>query len=91
MTKGNCLQLYRTITTCLLGYAGLFHFDEIASLKESDISMCDDHMEVFVESSKADRFREGPWVPIARTRSKACPVPIGFAQFLHVAQCNVQN
>ena len=38
------LPAVRTISTCLLGYAGFFRFDEIASLKESDISMYDDHM-----------------------------------------------
>ena len=50
------LPAIRTITICLLGYAGFFRFDEIASLKESDISMYDDH--IFVESSKTDQFRE---------------------------------
>ena len=38
-----------------MGYAGFFHFDLIASLKESDISMHDDHM----------YFREGVWLPYA--------------------------
>ena len=31
-------------------------------------------MEVFIESSKTDQFREGAWVPIARTNSNICPV-----------------
>ena len=31
-------------------------------------------MEIFVESSKTDQFREGAWVPIARTNSDICPV-----------------
>ena len=51
-----------------------FRFDEIASHKESDVNTYVDHMEVFVESSKTDQYRDGAWVPIARTHSKVCPV-----------------
>ena len=31
-------------------------------------------MEIFVESSKTDQFRDGAWVVIARANSKLCPV-----------------
>ena len=31
-------------------------------------------MEVFIESSKTDQFRDGAWVPIARINSNICPV-----------------
>ena len=68
------LPAVRTIAICLLGYAGFFRFSEIASLKESDIGIYNDHMEVFVESSKTDQFRDGAWVPIACTHSKICLV-----------------
>ena len=84
------LPAVRTITICLLGYAGFFRFDEITSLKESDISMYDDHMEVFVESSKTDQFREGAWVPIARTHSKACPVAM-MEWYFRLAECTGDN
>ena len=62
------------MTICLLGYAGFFRFNELALLKESDVKFYEDHVEVFVESSKTDQYREGAWVPIARTGSKICPV-----------------
>ena len=68
------LPIIRTMTICLLGYAGFFRFNELASLKESDVKFYEDHVEVFVESSKTDQYREGAWVPIARTGSKICPV-----------------
>ena len=64
----------RTITICLVGYAGFFRYNELAKLKESDIHIHKDHMEVFVESSKTDHYRDGAWVVIARTNSKLCPV-----------------
>ena len=68
------LPIIRTMTICLLGYAGFFRFNELASQKESDMKFYEHHVEVFVESSKTDQYREGAWVPIARTGSKICPV-----------------
>ena len=41
----------------------------MANLKESDINIIEDHMELFIESSKTDEYREGAWVVLARTRS----------------------
>ena len=40
------LPAVRTITICLLGYDGFLRFDKIASLKESDVTIYNDHMEV---------------------------------------------
>ena len=51
-----------------------FRFGELESLRECDVFFYDEHAEVFVESSKTDQFREGTWVPIARTNSNICPV-----------------
>jgi hypothetical protein len=31
-------------------------------------------MEIFIESSKTDQYRDGAWVTIARTATKTCPV-----------------
>ena len=64
----------RTITFCLLGFAGFFRLDELAKLKESDVVIYESHMELFVESSKTDQFRDGAWVVIARTGTNLCPV-----------------
>ena len=58
---------------CLTGYAGFFHFDELAKLKESDVKFYLEHMEIFVESSKIDQLRKGAWVVIVCTNSKLCP------------------
>ena len=79
------LPVIRTMAICLLGYAGFFRFNELSSLKESDVLFYPDHIEVFVESSKTDQFREGAWVPIARTRSKICPVAM-LERYLKLAE-----
>ena len=64
----------RTLTMCLVGYAGFFRFDEMSKLTEADVRFYAEHMEIFVESSKTDQYRDGAWVVIARTNSKLCPV-----------------
>ena len=73
------------MTTCLLGYSGFFRFNELASLRESDIVFYSEHIEVFIESSKTDQFKEGAWVPIARTHSDICPVSM-LEQYFKLAE-----
>ena len=64
----------RTLTICLLGFAGFFRYDELSSIKESDIVLHSDHVQIFVESSKTDQLRDGAWVVIARTKTPLYPV-----------------
>ena len=47
---GATLPNVRTLTMCLVGYAGFFRFDELAKLKESDVKFYSEHMEIFVLS-----------------------------------------
>ena len=49
-------------------------FEELAKLWESDVLIYAGHMEIFIESSKTDQYRDGAWVVISRTNSKCCPV-----------------
>ena len=68
----------RIVVICLIGFAGFLRYSELAALKESDLHIFSDHMEIFIESSKTDQYRDGAWVVIARTsaktRAKTCPV-----------------
>ena len=64
----------RIVTICLIGFAGFLRFNEIANLKESDVQVFDDNMELFIESSKTDQYRDGAWVTIAHSSSPTCPV-----------------
>ena len=66
----------RIVAICFLGFAGFLRFSELEGLKESDILIYADHLEIFIESSKTDQYRDGAWVTIARTGSKTCPVGI---------------
>ena len=49
----------RTLSVCLLGFAGFFRFDELAKIRESDIAMYKEYMEIFIESSKTDHAAQG--------------------------------
>ena len=60
----------------MIGFAAFLRFSELAALKESDLQIYDDHMELFIESSKTNQFRGGAWVIVARTATKTCPVQI---------------
>ena len=46
----------RTLTVFLVGYAGFLRFDELSNLKESDVQILEEHMELFIESSKTDQY-----------------------------------
>ena len=39
-----------------VGYAGFFRYNELSKLYESDMSFYEEHMEIFVESSKTDQL-----------------------------------
>lgn len=68
------LQAQRIITISLLCFAGFFRSAEVLNLTRSDIRLFSTHMELFIEQSKTDIYRDGSWVLIARTDGKLCPV-----------------
>lgn len=72
--EGARLSDIRTLTICLLGFAGFFRYSEMAKLRECDIKFFSEHMEIFIESSKTDQYRDGAVVVIARTGTDCCPV-----------------
>lgn len=74
----------RTLAICLISYAGFFRYNEISNLKESDVCVYQDHLEIFVESSKTDQLRDGAWVVIARTKTDLCPVTM-LERYIRVA------
>ena len=62
------------VTICLIGFAGFLRFSEIVSLKEADIHLFPDYVELFIESSKTDQYRDGAWIIITRSRQDTFPV-----------------
>ena len=64
----------RTLTMCLLSFAGFFRYDEVSKIRRSDIVFGPYYVKIFIESSKTDICREGKWVFIANTYCSTCPV-----------------
>ena len=83
-------MIVRTLTIVLVGYAGFLRFDELSNLKESDVQILEEHMELFIESSKTDQYRDGAWVVIAHTASKLCPVAM-MERYQNLAQITGQD
>lgn len=70
----NNLYNQRTICMCLLSFSGFLRSKELINIKRSDVFLFSDHVEIFIESSKTDVYRDGTRVVIARVFSDLCPV-----------------
>lgn len=74
LSKVKNMYSMRTMTICLLGYAGFMRYSEIAGLRRCDVHFYDTYMKLFIEKSKTDVYREGSWIYISKTDSELCPV-----------------
>ena len=79
-----------TPTICLLGFVGCFWYSELAKIKECDLQFFEDHLEIFVESSKTDQYQDGAIVVIARTGTDYCPVAM-LERYMCLANISVAN
>ena len=68
------LQKLRICCLLLFGYAGFLRFNELAQIRASNLKFSDSHLEILIESSKTDIYRQGHTVVIARTNNDTCPV-----------------
>ena len=64
----------RLLAVYLLAFAGFLRCDEIVRLNCSDISFTEEGMQIHIQSSKTDQFRQGDALVIARTGTPTCPV-----------------
>ena len=72
--KSSSLADVRLAAACLLVFSACLRYDEISKLRCCDITFNPQRMVVRLASSKADQYRQGDSVIIARTGSSACPV-----------------
>ena len=72
----NYLDLYNSRSLCmfLLAYAGFFRYKELSNIRMTNIAFYDTHIEILVETSKTDIYRQGNKVVIVRTNTETCPV-----------------
>lgn len=57
-----------------MAFAGFLRSSELLNIRICDIVFYDSYMDIFMESSKTDKYRDGAWILIAKTNSKLCPV-----------------
>lgn len=83
---GPLASLYdiRSVSLCLLAFAAFLRFDELSRLIKSDVQFFEDHLEIFIEHSKTDQFRDGENIPIAKSGKSTCPVAM-LARYLEMA------
>ena len=64
----------RSVLICLLAFAAFLRFDELAKLVCSDVVLDSEKLQLFIESSKTDKYRDGAWVVVAVSGKVTCPV-----------------
>lgn len=64
----------RDLAFMTTSYAGFLRYDEVSSLKATNVKILERHMELRLEKAKTDQYRQGNVVCIARGQSVACPV-----------------
>ena len=73
----NCTTLdLRTFAMMVLSYTGFLRYSEVSDLKASDIKWKKTHIELFIEKSKTDIYRDGHWLLISKLNSPICPLRI---------------
>ena len=72
--SSNELKGLRICSLMLLGYSGFLRYDELAHIKASNIKFFETHMEIVLEKSKTDIYRQGNVVVISRIETNYCPV-----------------
>ena len=64
----------RSVLICLLEFPAFLRFDELAKLVRSDVEIDSEKLQLFIESSKTDKYRDGAWVVVAVTGKVSCTV-----------------
>ena len=62
------------LLTCLLGFAGFLHVQELFDVKLKHIKIQKRNLEILILKSKIDQYRQRHVVYISRTKSECSPV-----------------
>jgi len=66
----------RSVVICLLAFAAFLCFDELAKLVLSDVEFKRNMLQLFIESSEMDQYRDGAWLVVASSGKVTCPVAL---------------
>lgn len=72
--NSNNLLDVRDLCMILISFAGFLRFDELSSLRCSNVTFMDGYVKLFINKSKTDQYRQGNEILIASGVTSACPV-----------------
>lgn len=64
----------RDMCMILLSFAGFLRYEELSSLRCSDVKFLDGYVKIFINKSKTDQYRQGNEILISAGVTSACPV-----------------
>ena len=71
----------RLLFICFVAYAGFLRLDDLSKITRKNCTFTSDRLTIHLPSSKADQFRQGSDIVIARTFKSTCPVSIAERYF----------
>jgi hypothetical protein len=71
-TVNRTLKELRLLVICALSYTGLLRYDELSNIKANN----EEYIDIFIEKSKTDCYRNGKNVLIAKLNTPQCTVTI---------------
>ncbi|CAC5408408.1 unnamed protein product [Mytilus coruscus] len=70
------LKNLRLLAMCFLAYSGFLRYSELCQIRAKHITFGNDHIDIYIESSKTDCYRKGKKFLIAKLDQAHCPVKI---------------
>lgn len=68
------LHTLMKLTAVILCYVAFLRCSDLLAIQWQEIRFLPTHMELFLEKSKTDQYREGRWVLVSRVGGPFCPV-----------------
>jgi hypothetical protein len=75
-TVNRTLKGLRLSVICTLSYTGFLRYDEWSNIKANNIIFHEEYVNIFIEKSKTDCYRNSKHVLIAKLNTPQCPVTI---------------
>ena len=73
----NCtLNELKLLVICTLSYTGFLRYDELSNIKANNITVHEQYVDIFIEKSKTDCYRNSKNVLIAKLNTPQYPVTI---------------
>jgi site-specific recombinase XerD len=81
----NNLSDLRVLSIILLAFGGFMRFSEVVGIRTEHLKLFPTHVEIFLPTSKTDKFKQGQTLYIAFTGKSTCPVTM-LLKYLEVAK-----